>query len=74
MSCCVRLQVAKSLTGLTLAQHLPPIRNNMQQGVQLKRTQHVTSNNARSCLRPFARGFKGLDLMPVLTSLELNPH
>ena len=57
-SCCVRLCVAKSLTGFKLC---ATTRNNIQQLVRVyKRTQHVTSNKVGSCwptmLRPFARG------------------
>ena len=55
-SCCVRLHVAKSLTGFKLCASTP---NNTQ---RCKRIQHVTSNNVGSCwptmLRPFAPGLK----------------
>ena len=58
----VRSYVAKSLTGFTFCATTP---TNMQQGVQP--TQHVTSNNVRSCwptmLRAFARGLSCKNLM-----------
>ena len=46
-SCCIRLyvRVAKSVTGSKLC---ATTRNNMQQGVQIKRTQHLTSDNVAS--------------------------
>ena len=46
----------------SVAQQLPTTRNTITCNRVYKRTQHVTSNNARSCsptmLRPFAQGFK----------------
>ena len=41
----VRLHVAKSVTGFKLCATTP---NNMKQGEQIKRTQHLISNNIAS--------------------------
>ena len=62
-SCCVRLCVAKSLTGFKRC---------------YKQTQHVTSSKVGSCwptmLRPFARGFRAhsCDLKERLSDLREN--
>ena len=54
-SCCVRLHVAKSLTGFKLSAttELPTTCNRL-----CKRTQHLTSNSVGSCWPTMLRGFR----------------
>ena len=70
-SCCVRLHVAKGLTGCATTL------NNTQQhatGCALQR-QHVTCNNFGSCwstiLRPLARGFRECFMRYIKTTISV---
>ena len=67
--------VCTGLKVYNVAQQLPTTRNIITCNRVYKRTQHVTSNNVRSCwptmLRPFARGFKHTNVISNLAEHQL---